>query len=90
MNNSIELSYSSENIYEKINDIDAKSLISEKNNILKLIYKYENEISSLKDLIDYIDNQIYNKCEHEWDYDPPSCVYDRGSYVCTKCRCYKR
>tara|TARA_B100000524_G_scaffold347230_2_gene248789 strand:+ start:1599 stop:1868 length:270 start_codon:yes stop_codon:yes gene_type:complete len=89
MSNDIDLD-NSEDIYKKIQNIDANELISERSNIFKLIYDYESKILCLKDLIDHIDNQIYRKCDHNWDYDPPSCAYDRGSYICTKCRCYKK
>ena len=90
MENEIDLNYNSEDIYRKIKDIDANKLISERNNIYKLIYDYENKILYLRDLLDQIDDQIYQKCDHNWEYEPPSCAYDRGSYICSKCRCCRK
>ncbi len=60
-------------------------LLELKNSTYKEIYAHENEITRLKNTIRQIEDKIMGICDHQWEYDHYTGMYDKPDKVCKLC-----
>jgi len=74
-----------ENIDEQI----VNELLIRNQYLRKQIHKIEKLKKEYRDEI-YANNDIMlYKCEHEWQIEERTCMYDKLYFVCKKCGCIK-
>jgi hypothetical protein len=56
-----------------------------KDKINGLIREHQHEIINLKKTLERVDEIMYEKCDHDWERDPPQ-MYTPTQYTCKKCR----
>ena len=82
------------NEQENMNDDDNQSKIKLLCNNIKNKYieinNYQTMINKNKIIIKNFQNEIYNLCDHKWEYDLAGCcMYESPETICTKCNLYK-
>jgi len=60
-------------------------LLELKNSVFQEIYNAEKEITRLKKTIDQLENMLMGLCDHEWEYEHYSGMYDKPDKVCRLC-----
>jgi uncharacterized membrane protein len=72
------------------NQIKIKLLRSNIKNKYIEINNYQSMINKNKIIIKNFQNEIYNLCDHKWEYDLAGCcMYESPETICTKCNLYK-
>ena len=69
-------------------NFEAETLIRENRNMQQEIYNMEKKINDLNQKIKNNEPLIFQKCNHEWEYDP-SAYMDRTKYFCKKCTLWR-
>jgi chromosome segregation ATPase len=60
-------------------------LLELKTSVYQEIYNAEKEISRLKKTIDKLEKTLMDLCDHEWEYEHYSGMYDKPDKVCKLC-----
>jgi len=60
-------------------------LLELKRSVYQEIYNAEKEISRLKERIDQLENMLKGLCDHEWEYEHCSGMYEKPDKVCRLC-----
>ena len=53
------------------------------------IVDLREKILKLEKIIKANEKVIWNKCEHEWEWDIASGMYDRNCYYCKHCKLWR-
>lgn len=78
--------------HKKDNDFDEQivnELLIRNQYLRKQIHKIERIKKEYKEEIYSNNNIMFDKCNHKWEIEERTCMYDKLFQVCIKCGCVK-
>ena len=65
--------------------MELSDLLENKNNIIIKLYQLKKQILELENELKFTENEIFQKCKHNWIYQGRIYKYGDVSYICSVC-----
>ena len=71
---------------QSLDNLSINELLKQKDQLEDEQYKCYNYLKQCESNLKKIDNIIYLKCNHEWEYKKREFMYDKREKICKKCK----